>query len=155
MNTELRRMIVDAECRHLTETELARIREYARGMGARLLAMRRVEAAEDQIVKQAADKFCAKNAAYVGKVPDARAKTMRDMTLTLRYVTQAYVRQDMTFFKKNYAEWIGELLRSIVDSETLVFGQTCLRDAMDAHLDAADSSELKPYLDVFIQELRA
>jgi hypothetical protein len=155
MNTELRKMIVDAECRHLNEAELARIREYARGMGARLTTMRRVEAAEEQIVGQAADKFCAKNQAYVQKVPDARAKTIRDMTLTLRYVTQAYVRQDMTFFRKNYAEWIGELLKSIVAADVLVFGQMCLRDAIDAHLDAADAVELKPYLDVFIEELRA
>jgi hypothetical protein len=155
MNTELRKMIVDAECRHLNEAELAKIREYARGMGARLAAMRRVEDAEDRIIAQAADAFCAKNAAYVAKVPDARAKTARDMTLTLRYLAQAYVRQDMTFFRKNYAEWIGQLLKAIVASDVLVFGQLCLREAIDANLDAADAAELKPYLEVFIEELRA
>jgi hypothetical protein len=155
MNTELRKMIVDAEARHLTEGELSRIRDYARGMGARLATMRRVEAAEDQILAQAAAKFCATQSAYVAKTPDAKQKVARDMALTLRYMAQAYVRQDMVFFKKNYAEWIGELLKAIVAPDVLVFGQTCLRDAIDANLDAADAADLKPYLEVFIEELRS
>jgi hypothetical protein len=155
MNTELRQMIVEAECRHLNEAELAKIREYARGMGARLSAMRRVEEAEERIIAQAADAFFAKNAADIAKVPDARAKTARDMTFTLRYLAQAYVRQDMTFFRKNYAEWISELLKTIIASDVLVFAQLCLREAIDANLDAADAAELRPYLEVYIEELRA
>jgi hypothetical protein len=148
-------MIVDAEARHLNDTELGRIRDYARGMSARLATMRRVQEAEEQIVKQASERFCAGQAAYVVKVPNAKQKVARDMTLTLRYVAQAYVRQDMTFFRKNYAEWIGELLKSIVKSEVLVFGNTCLRDALDTHLDAADAADLKPFMEVFIEELRS
>jgi hypothetical protein len=155
MNTDLRRMIVDAECRHLNDAELARVREYARGMSARLAAMRRVQDAEEAIIRQASERFCAGQAAYVLKVPNAKQKVARDMTLTLRYLAQAYVRQDMTFFRKNYAEWIGELLKAIVQPDVLVFGQTCLRDALDAHLDAADAADLKPFLEVFIEELRS
>lgn len=155
MNTQLRKMIVDAECRHLTEGELARLADYARGMGDRLAAMRRLQAAEEEIVEAAAARFCERHAKYVSSVPDAREKVKRDMKLTLRYVAQAHVRDDMEFFKRNYAEWIGALLKSIVAPDVLVDGQECLRAEMQARMEPPDSSAFSPYLDLFIRELAA
>ncbi len=155
MNTELRRVVVGAEGRYLSDEEAGKFREYALHMAARLEAARRLEAAEDGIVRAAAEAFLGKHAGYAGDVPEARAKTERDMRLTLRYLAAAHVRQDMDFFRRHYAEWIGELLRSIVEPEILVSGQECLKAAIEEALDPLDSRSFVRYLDVFISELAA
>jgi hypothetical protein len=146
-------MIVDAECRYLTQNELSRVRAYAQGMPMRLEVMRRVEVFEEQIVESAVAAFVAKHPSYFQETPDSRAKTRRDMKLTLRYVTLAYVREDIEFFRRNYAQWISELLRAICPKEVLIDGQNCLRAAIESTLDPAEARPLCSMLDVFIEEL--
>lgn len=153
MNTELRAMIVNAECRYLMDDEVRRLRAYAAGMGDRIAVARRVEEAEEAIVEHAVAEFAKRDQRYLDSVPAAREKLARDMKLTLRYLALAHVRDDMTFFRKNFASWIAELLRAIVEPAVLVAGQRCLRDAIEARLDPADARELLPYLDVYIEEL--
>ena len=155
MNTELQSIIVDAECRFLTEPEMAKVREYAHGLPGRMAAMRRLEASEDAIVEKAAAQLVAAYPAYGTKVPHAKEKMARDMRLTLRYAAQAHVRADMDFFQKNYAGWIGELLKSICPRDVLVKGQQLLIEAMDANLDAADARVFRRYIEAFITELEA
>ena len=155
MNTDLRKMIVQAECRHLTETEMARLRDYASGMEARLQAMRRLEAAETEIVELAWTKLAEGQAAYVAKTHDVRTTTMRDLATTLRYVGQAHVRDDAQFFRRNYVEWSGPLLKATTPREVLVEAHDCLVAALATHLDPSDTEVFRRYLDMFAEELRA
>lgn len=153
MNTELRTMIVDAEQRFLSESEVARVRQYALTMGDRIAAARRLEQVEDAIVADAVERFAARHADYLAKVPASREKLARDMKLTLRYLAMAHVRDDMAFFRRNFASWISEILRAIVEPTVLVAGQKALRDALDARLDSSDARDFLRYLDVYIEEL--
>lgn len=155
MNHDLRKMIVRAEGRYLTDAEVAQVRDYAMNMPARIEAARRLEEREGQILERAAAAFLGNHADYAKRVPDAVEKTKRDMALTLRYLAAAHIRSDMDFFRRNYAEWISELLRSIVACEVLVSGQKCLRDALEEGLDPVDARSFVRYLDVFIEALGA
>jgi hypothetical protein len=94
MNTELRKMIVEAEGRFLSETEVARMREYAITMRTRLDAVRRLEGLDSSIVLGAVERFVAKQPEYVKKTPGAAEKARRDLTVTLRYLAAAHVRMD-------------------------------------------------------------
>ncbi|MCU0654018.1 MAG: hypothetical protein MUF64_01585 [Polyangiaceae bacterium] len=154
MNSQLRKMIVNAEGRYLTEPEAARIRDFALGLSARIEAARRLEAAEDLIVQTALAAFSAQHREHLQKTPDAAQKTARDFRLTLRYVAAAHVRRDPEFFQKNYASWTGELLRTLADPAVISSGNEHLRAALDATLDPADAREFLPYLDQFLAELR-
>lgn len=154
MNTELRKMIVAAEGRYLHDGEIAAVRDWAIQLEARLGAAARLQAAEDAIAEEASRRFVERFPEYAQRVKDARAKTARDMKLTLRYAAAAFVRDDESFFRRSYASWIAELLTAIVDAETLAVGQELLREAIVSALDPADARHFVRYVDVFIQELR-
>jgi len=154
MNFELRRTIVQSEGRFLSEQEAARIREYALNMKLRIACARRIQEAEDEIVKLASERFAKIHAEYLSRVQHARLKVERDYRLTLRYVAAGHVRDDMNFFRRSYAQWIAELLRPIVAQDVLVDGQICLKEACDERLDALDARAVLPFLDCFIEELR-
>ena len=153
MNTELRRMMVEAEGRWLADAELARLRDYALALPARLDAARRLQAAEGIILARAGELFATRHAEYITRVPDAGTKVARDMALTLRYLASAHVRADPEFFKKSYAAWIGQLLLALVASDVLISGQECLRTAIEESLDPADARAFVRFLDMFIEEL--
>jgi hypothetical protein len=153
MNKQLRRMMVDAEGRYLSENELDQLRTYAASMGERLEAARRLEQAEARIVADAVDGFAARHPDYFRTTPEAREKTTRDFTLTLRYAATAHVREDAEFFRTNFAAWIGTLLRDLVSPQILIDGQEQLRDSLDRHLDAADARCFRRYLNIYIEEL--
>jgi hypothetical protein len=153
MNADLRSMIVEAEGRYLAEEELGKLRLYAVSMGDRIAAARRLERVEEAVVEEAARLFAERHQDYLSNVPASREKLARDMKLTLRYLALAHVRDDMTFFRKNFASWISELLRAIVEPSVLVAGQRCLRDALEARLDPTDARSFFRYLDVYIEEL--
>jgi hypothetical protein len=153
MNTELYRMIVNAEQRYLTDEEVAAIGEYALNMGARIEAARRLEQAEEAIVHDAIEACAKKYPEYMKRVPDAREKGVRDLKLVLRYLAAAYVRKDPEFFRRNFAVWVAETLRALIDKELLVDGQLFLRAAMEKHLDAVDVRAFTALQEIFIAEL--
>jgi hypothetical protein len=154
MNTELRKMIVEAEGRYLHEAEQARIREWTSRLPSRLAVAARLSAAESEIVRDATARFLEANSEYANKVRDARAKTERDMRLTLRYCAAAHVRDDEAWFRRAYAAWIAELLSAIVEPELLAAGQDVLGEAVSAHLDPADARAIRRYVAIFAEELR-
>lgn len=153
MNKQLRKMMVEAEGRHLTESEREQLRAYAATMGERLEAARRLEQAEARIVADAVEAFAARHADYFRATPEAREKTARDFALTLRYVGAAHVRDDADFFRTQFAAWIGTLLRDLVSAAVLIDGQEQLRASVERHLDPADARGFRRYLAIYIEEL--
>jgi hypothetical protein len=153
MNTQLRQLLTQSEGRFMTDAETAAMRGWAVGMTARLECARRVEAAEDRLAAAITE-------AFMGRAADQRdrdhaeAKTDRDVRLTLRYLALGHVRDDLPWFRTAFAEWIGEMFRSLAPPETLAALGDAMRAAIDEHLDPMDSRALRPYLDCFDAELR-
>ena len=153
MNTELRKMMVKAEGRFLRGEEIEQVRSWAQGMRARLEQHDRIEAAEERLVTSAAKAFVEIHPDMAEAIPDFEDKVVRDFKLFVRYVAHCIVRDDITFFRRAYAEWIAELLSGMTDPDVLVSGYEAMKVAADELLDPSDARAMIVYIDLFIAEL--
>ncbi len=149
MNTELRSMIVNAEGRFLSDQEVDALREYATGMGQRLSAARRMQAAEERIYVRALERL-----GDVRRLHGGRAEGIEELRHMLRRVALAHVRADLTHFVEAHAEWVAEQLCQLIEPAALVSSFETLREAMAEVLNEADTYAFEPYLHAFIEELR-
>jgi len=152
MNGTLKDITRAAEGRYLMEAEKATIRAYATGMADRLETMRRVEERESQIVGRTVDALKETQSEPLSD-PTVEAKVRRDVSLTIRYIAQAHVREDPAFFRVHFAEWFGELLCAMSPPKAIADTVAALRAAMDETLDGSDSRHLLPYVDLFLEEV--
>lgn len=153
MNTEIKTTITQAEGRFLTDGEAETLRRFAVGMDGRLDAARRLEAAEDDIVEGALYRFFERHPDDSHAEADTRARFVRDLRLTLRYVAAAQVRDDGEWFRRQFAEWNAQTLKNIADATLLVAMFRTLAEEVEERLDPTDARAFHPYLDQFVQAL--
>jgi enoyl-CoA hydratase/carnithine racemase len=149
MNTELRKMIVAAEGRYLSDAESSAIRAYASGLAERIAASRRMQAAEEQIVRLAEQKL-----GDLRKLHAGRSEGVEELRTMLRRVAMAHVRNDPEHFAEAHGEWVAEQLCQLIEPAALVKTFEALRDAVAETLSEADTYAFEPYLHAFVEELR-
>jgi hypothetical protein len=153
MNTELYLMMQRAECRYLTESELARVRDYAVNMTTRLDVARRVEESEEAIVAHAADAFFARYPEAARSSPDSHARVARELSSTVRHATSAYVRDDPSHFARSYAQWVSGLVRASGGASDAVAAHQCLKASLHETLDAFEARSICKFVDLYLEEL--
>jgi len=153
MNTELKRLMSQAEGRYPSESELSALRAYASGIAARLEVAQRVRQAEDQIVAKAMQRMEAQMADYLAQHKIAREKSNRDFRLILRSAVSGMVRDDLPYFREVFGDWSAELLCSVCPPREICTAFLALRSAVEETLEPSDYRPLRPFLDAFIAEL--
>jgi hypothetical protein len=153
MNTELRALVVAAEGRYLSDTEMARFREFAINMSGRIDTAKKVQQREPLVVTEALRLLTERVpdlSKQAGQLPRARSW----LEHTLRYAALAHVRSDADFFRRAYAEWSREQLRVALPDATVAACIECLQRALDEQLDPVDARAVGRFVDVFIETLR-
>ncbi|MBL8975282.1 MAG: hypothetical protein JNK56_32080, partial [Myxococcales bacterium] len=89
MNHEIGAMLTASEGRYPTRAEQALLRGWAEQLEARLAAMEAIRAAEEAIVAQVCDEVMAAYPNVEKFYKDMRASCVRDLSLVVRYCTQA------------------------------------------------------------------
>ena len=146
MNSRFESMFADAEGRYLAADEIQRMTSYTETLGARLAAMKAVEAAEDKIVEEVIDEVWKKHADFERRHVEARAKAKRDITLALRYCALAMVRDDDTFLTDKLLYWMRTILQAFHFGPVIDTTYKALLLRSQAHLDARHFRLMEPYL---------
>jgi hypothetical protein len=153
MSMELRRMVVEAEGRYLTDTEIGRLREHALGFSTRLMAARQMEDLETSLVGQALDRLTRRHpeiGSRSAEVPRLLANVLRG---SLKAVAAGHVRQDREHFRRAYATWVIPMARSVVDPKMLAEALGELRGAIDEQFDGSDARDIREFVEILIEEI--
>ena len=113
MNRQIQEMYLAAEGRYLTRAEQAMLRDYATQLEARLAAMEEIQSKEAVIVEQTIKQIMDAYPDYEQRHKEARNKGTRDMSLVLRYATQAMVRNDLQYLDDALLTWFRTILKGV------------------------------------------
>lgn len=152
MNTEIRKMIVGAEGRYPTESEVQKVRAWALGMTTRLDLAARLEVRAPVIVGTVCEHFEHQQNG-VAEQGWSRVRAAEATRTTLAYLANAVVREDPEFFRRAFVEWYVEALRALVAKDTLARFSDRIRASLVEHLDAHEVRALAPYLEILEEAL--
>ena len=114
------------------------------------MARARAEAREAEIVRLTAERMLQKfpkfNERYL-----AREKTERDLTITLRYIAHAILRNDAEFLRDKLLYWMQGVFASKGFGETVKGTYEILKQVVATELPSRDAVEVNRYVDVCIQ----
>jgi hypothetical protein len=146
MNSRFETMFAEAEGRYLNPDEVARMTSYTESLGARLSAMKAIEAVEAKIIDEVIDEVWRKHADFERRHVDARDKARRDITLALRYCALAMVRDDETFLTDKLLYWMRTILQAFHFGKVIDTTYRSLIERSSAHLDPRHFRLVEPYL---------
>lgn len=146
MNTRFESMFADAEGRYLSQDEIQRVTTYTESIGARLAAMKAVEAVEAKIIEEVIEEVWKKHADFERRHVDAREKAKRDITLALRYCALAMVRDDDSFLTDKLLYWMRTILQAFHFGQVIDTTYRALIVRTQAHVDARHFRLIEPYL---------
>ncbi|MGB1276260.1 MAG: hypothetical protein ACPG77_10975 [Nannocystaceae bacterium] len=140
-------MFSASEGRYPTKAEQSVLREWAARLDARLAAVEAIEAKEESIVRQTVSHVFKAYPDFEKRMRTARESCTRDLTLVLRYATQAMLRGDMAFLDDSLLSWMATILRGIG------FAPEFIRDTyltLERHanleLNTTSAELIQPYL---------
>ena len=113
MNRQIMNMLNAAEGRYFGAAEKAALREFTLGLEARLAAMDEIAAKETVIVERAVREVVAAYPDIEKKYKTAMQTCVRDVTLVVRYVTQAMVRSDPQYLNDGLLTWLATILKGV------------------------------------------
>lgn len=151
MNHALYRMVCDAECRYLTETEIAVFRDYAAGMEGRVETARKIEQREASLTHRATEAFFELPEGRTTEI--SREQLQRELSTLLRFVAAAHVRSDEVYFRRSYAEWVAGLHKKTGAARRAAASAHCLKSALGEAFDPFEARALDRYLDIYAEEL--
>jgi hypothetical protein len=151
MNHALYKTMCDAECRYLTDSEMDAFRDWGGGMANRMDAAKRIEEREPAILMQACSLFFERNPE--ARTPEREERLRRELSTTLKFVAAAHIRDDLQFFRRSYAGWVGELLRTTGMAAQFAQAQQCLKVAIADGFDPFEAKAISKYIDAVVEEL--
>jgi hypothetical protein len=151
MNTELRKLFVEAEGRFLSETELARARSFALGARGRLDVSRRLEQLEDELVRDIDERVFVAGGPHDGVTRDRRELLGRHLRVLLRHLAQAHVREDVAYFSRSYGGWAGRVAHAFVDPGLFVLACRELVALLGERIDPGDAVALGRYIAIAVE----
>lgn len=113
MNRQLMDILTASEGRYLNSMEQDTLREFARGLEARILAMTEISSKEQQIVERTVKEVFAAYPDIAKKYKNAMQTCIRDETLVLRYATMAMVRNDPQYLSDTLLTWMATILKGV------------------------------------------
>lgn len=113
MNQYITDILSASEGRYLTKAEQTTIRDYAAQIGLRLAAMDELQAKETNIVEQTMRRIVAAYPDYLQQHLEARNKGSRDLTLVLRHIAQAVLRDDPQWLDDGLLAWFATILAGV------------------------------------------
>lgn len=113
MNRQIHDILANSEGRYLTKPEQTTVREYAAQVGMRLTAMDELQAKETAIVEQTMRRIIAAYPDYLQQHLEARNKGSRDLTMVLRHIAQAVLRDDPQWLEEGLLAWLTAILAGV------------------------------------------
>ncbi len=156
MNQMITELFKRADGRYLTRDEGKVLRDFTRGLEARLTAMEELATKEARIVERALKEINRAYPDYREKYPEGQMKATRDMSFVLRYCAHAMVREDPRFLEETVLAWLATILRGVGLRSALIADAYRAVDRFAAdELSAATYGLLKPFLAMTIDLLPA
>ncbi|MDX2240882.1 MAG: phycobilisome protein [Leptolyngbyaceae cyanobacterium bins.302] len=152
LNYALDQHVIEADGRYLNTQELQPLEHYIQTYSTRLEAYQQLQEHSEKLVIMALRKLAT---TYPELVQQHGARCKYDMTEVLRYIAIAILRDDEIFFKDQMMVWLDTIL--LAHKRQAQCGQAYrnLQDAIAAHLSAAATGLIRPYLDLIAQSLQA
>lgn len=113
MNTRINQTMRASEGRYLTTKEKAVITDFFSKLDQRFKVMEDMEKNESAIANKAAETIMKAYPDFAQKHPAAKEKTIRDVTLVMRYMAHAIVRDDQKYLDDALLSWFRTILHGI------------------------------------------
>lgn len=113
MNQQILDMLNASEGRYLTKPEQTQIRDYVAQVNARLTAMDELQVKESTIVEQTMRQVVSAYPDYLQQHLEGRNKGNRDLSMVIRHVAQAVLRNDPQWLDNNLLAWLATILAGI------------------------------------------
>lgn len=152
MNNRINQLLIGSDSRYLTADERTEVMDYVQKFSERLKVAALIEEAEDGAVR-----FCIENTRK--RYPNfdkyhqaAWAKAFRDVQLTLRYVAQAMLVDEIKLLEEKLLFWLRTILAGLnftpeFNRDTYTYLKQGLRQSLPP--DAFET--VQPYLDRVIE----
>lgn len=147
MDHEVDMILRNGEGRYPTADEAARIVAAARAVERRVAVVRALESKEAHIVKSTTDLMLQKFPGFRER-PLAAEKTSRDLSLTLRYIGHAILRNDAEFLREKILYWMQGIFASKGFGEVIRGTWEILVQVIVQALPKPDAEEVNRYVDV-------
>lgn len=113
MNRQIMEMLNASEGRYLTAVEQRALREYAQGLDARLEAMTEIGNKEAATIDHTLKELFSAYSDIDKKYKNAMQSCTRDVSMVLRYATQAMVRNDLQYLDDSLLTWMATMLKGV------------------------------------------
>ncbi|MEM6731682.1 MAG: hypothetical protein AAF658_09005 [Myxococcota bacterium] len=148
MNTQLNDIMTAAEGRYITKGEQTIIREYVGGLERRLHAADEVQNKERAMSEKATRAVIDAYPEYERDHDQAFEKSVRDMTLMLRYAAMAMVKNDKEWLNDAVLLWFATILRGIGFTRNFVHDTyATLEEAMKSDVSPETFELMQPYVE--------
>lgn len=150
MDSEVENLLRAAEGRFPSVEESRRMLVIARSYERRLAVCVALEAKESVIARRATELTMAKYPKFRERHM-ADEKSMRDMSLVLRYVAHSLLRNDEEFLREKLLYWMQGVFASKGFGEVTRSAYHFVRSVVAEELAPADAVEVNRFVDVIIE----
>ena len=149
---KIQHIFTQAEGRYLSKQEQQTILNWASMLEKRMRASDEIQSKEDTIARQTTKAIVAAFPGFDERFNNAPGKTDRDISLSLRYATQAMIRDDMQWLDDSLLYWFRTILIGHgMTPKLLGKSYQMVSKACEAELSAETWSMLKPYMDRVVE----
>jgi hypothetical protein len=150
INSQIEEIISRGEGRYLSATELQPIKQYVQTFTARAKTYQILQEKSEVLVRHALKKFMVQH-------PDIMQKHGKrchyDMTMLLRYVGIAILRNDPRFLNDALVLWQANILTAYQKQKACHVAYRYLQEAVKEHLPSQAEQMIDPYIEMMMQAL--
>jgi hypothetical protein len=150
MDTEMDNIVRNCEGRYLNVEEQRRIIEIAKTYEKRIAVVSALEAKEEVLTERTTELMLKKFPKFKERHLAAE-KTQRDLSLTLRYIGHAILRNDPEFLKEKLLYWMQGVFASKGMTEVVRGAYDILKVQVQKELPSHASTEVLRYVDICIE----
>ncbi|NER38135.1 MAG: phycobilisome protein [Oscillatoria sp. SIO1A7] len=150
INSQLEELIGKSEGRYMTDRELQPLKQYVKTLPERSKTYLLLQEKSDLLVRHSLKKLMSVH-------PDAVKKHAKrcyyDMSLLVRYLALAMLRDDRRFFNEVIVLWQANVLTAYRQQKACLDAYGHLQETFKEHLPTSANRLIEPYMDMILQPL--
>lgn len=150
INSQLEEAIGNSEGRYMTATELQPLKRYMETVSIRAKTYALLEEKSDLLARHALKKFMSIQPELMKK---HAKRCYYDMSMLLRYLALAMLRDDPRFFNDSIILWQANILTAYRQQKSCFEAYNYLQETLKEHLPPFASQLIAPYIDMMTQLL--
>lgn len=149
MLSQFDKLSVNADGRYATDEELRFLQEYLSTIRVRLSAYRKIQAAEQQIIRQVLDKIMILDPGLLqSDSGDLQSKWQRDTVRVLRYAATALLLDDVEIFQSRFLAWFQTVMVAFRAEQSCNATYVLMQDVVRSYLTSQEANLFLPILEL-------